>query len=82
MVEVRVEHTSSLEPATVLAIRQLLVAAFDGDVDEHDVEHAMGGMHAMVWEGPELIGHGSVGPAAPQCFVVSFTSYRWFKYQY
>ncbi len=60
MAELRVEHTSSLDAATRQAIRGLLDAAFDDDVDDHDYEHALGGMHAMLWEGPELIGHGSV----------------------
>jgi aminoglycoside 2'-N-acetyltransferase I len=60
MVELRLEHTSALDVATRDAIRQLLDAAFGGDVDDHDYEHTLGGMHAMVWDGTELIGHGSV----------------------
>lgn len=32
---------------------------FDG-MAEHDWEHALGGMHATVWEGDEAIAHGSV----------------------
>jgi aminoglycoside 2'-N-acetyltransferase I len=60
MAEVRVEHTYQLDAATRDAIRRLLDAAFNGDVDDHDYEHALGGLHALVWEGPELIGHGSV----------------------
>jgi aminoglycoside 2'-N-acetyltransferase I len=60
MFELRLQHTSSLDAAARAAIRQLLDDAFDGDVDDHDYEHTLGGMHAMVWDGPELIGHGSV----------------------
>jgi aminoglycoside 2'-N-acetyltransferase I len=26
----------------------------------HDWEHALGGIHALVWDGGELIGHSSV----------------------
>jgi aminoglycoside 2'-N-acetyltransferase I len=26
----------------------------------HDWDHCLGGIHALVWEGPELVGHGSV----------------------
>jgi aminoglycoside 2'-N-acetyltransferase I len=38
----------------------LLDEAFDGDVTDHDYEHALGGIHALLWEGDQLIGHGSV----------------------
>ena len=38
----------------------MLDEAFDGDATDDDYEHALGGVHALVWEGPELIGHGSV----------------------
>jgi aminoglycoside 2'-N-acetyltransferase I len=60
MAEVRTVHTSWLSPQELHAIRVLLYEAFDGDVTDDDYEHALGGMHALVWEGPELIGHGSV----------------------
>ncbi len=60
MAELQVEHTSARDAAVRRAIRQLLDAAFEGDVEDHDYEHALGGMHALVWEGPELIGPGSV----------------------
>jgi aminoglycoside 2'-N-acetyltransferase I len=57
--EVRTAHTSELDAATLMAARALLEDVFD-DMTGHDWEHALGGMHALVWEGPELIGHGSV----------------------
>jgi aminoglycoside 2'-N-acetyltransferase I len=57
MPELRTAHTSALGADTLGAIQALLDLAFDGDVDEHDYEHALGGMHAMVWDGVELIGH-------------------------
>lgn len=60
MVEVRTAHTAELSPAELRAIRALLDDAFDGDVTDDDYEHALGGMHALVWDGTELIGHGSV----------------------
>ena len=31
-----------------------------GDISDADWEHGLGGLHAMVWEGAELVGHGSV----------------------
>lgn len=27
---------------------------------DHDWEHALGGVHAIIWEAGELVGHGSV----------------------
>lgn len=59
MVEVRTAHTADLQPATLDAARALLYDVFD-DMTEHDWEHALGGMHALLWEDGELIGHGSL----------------------
>jgi aminoglycoside 2'-N-acetyltransferase I len=53
-------HTADLDPAVVKAARGLLDEAFHGEVTEADWEHALGGIHALVWDGPVLIGHGSV----------------------
>jgi len=58
--DLRVAHTSDLDAATRAAVRALLDAAFDGDFSDHDWEHALGGMHALAWEGDELVGHASV----------------------
>jgi aminoglycoside 2'-N-acetyltransferase I len=58
--ELRIAHTSDLDAATLRAARGLLAAVFEGDFDEHDWEHALGGMHALVWEDGELVGHASV----------------------
>jgi aminoglycoside 2'-N-acetyltransferase I len=58
--EVRTAHTAELDSGTLEAARALLEVAFEGDFDEHDWEHALGGVHAVVWEGEELIGHASV----------------------
>ncbi|GDY33754.1 GNAT family N-acetyltransferase [Gandjariella thermophila] len=59
MAEVRTAHTADLDAGTLRAARSLLDAVFD-DMTEHDWEHALGGVHAMVWEGTELVGHASV----------------------
>jgi aminoglycoside 2'-N-acetyltransferase I len=59
VVEVRTAHTADLQPATLDAARALLYDVFD-DMTEHDWEHALGGMHALLWEDGELIGHGSL----------------------
>lgn len=60
MTEVRTAHTADLDIATLEAARVLLNDVFEGDLTEHDWEHALGGVHALVWEGAELIGHASV----------------------
>jgi aminoglycoside 2'-N-acetyltransferase I len=52
-------HTADLDRATLDAARALLRDVFD-DLAEEDWEHALGGMHALVWEDDELIGHASV----------------------
>ena len=56
---VQVAHTSALDAATLAAVRALLDDVFD-ELDEHDWEHALGGMHALIWEDGDLIGHASV----------------------
>jgi len=60
MAELHTAHTADLDAATLTAARTLLDDVFEGDLTDHDWEHALGGVHAMVWEGAELIGHASV----------------------
>ena len=60
MNELRTAHTSDLDAAALRAARELLEGVFAGDFDEHDWEHALGGVHALVWEDGELVGHASV----------------------
>jgi aminoglycoside 2'-N-acetyltransferase I len=55
----RVAHSADLEEDTRRTARALLDDVFD-DMTDEDWEHALGGMHALVWEGAELIGHASV----------------------
>src|SRR3712207_6488758 len=56
----RVAHTSELEPPLLAAARAMLVEVFEGDFDEHDWEHSLGGMHALAYEDGELVGHAAV----------------------
>jgi aminoglycoside 2'-N-acetyltransferase I len=58
----RTVHTADLTEPELLAIRRLLDGAFPADESytEHDHEHALGGVHAMLWEGNELVAHGAV----------------------
>ena len=57
---IQVAHTADLDPATLDAARALLDDVFVGDFTDDDWDHALGGVHALVWEGTDLIGHGSV----------------------
>lgn len=59
MADLRVAHTADLSAETLVAARTLLFDAFD-DMTDHDWEHSLGGMHALVFEGAEVIGHASV----------------------
>lgn len=60
MTEVRMAHTADLDVAVLRAARVLLDEVFEGDIDDDDWEHALGGVHALVWEGSELVGHASL----------------------
>ena len=57
--ELRLAHTADLDGATLRAARALLDAVFD-DMTDDDWEHALGGMHALLWEDGELVGHAAV----------------------
>lgn len=58
----RVAHTADLTMEDLQAVRVLLDGAFPVNeaYTEEDHEHALGGVHALLWEGAELIGCGSV----------------------
>ena len=53
-------HTGALVPNVLTAARTLLEGVFEGDLTDDDWEHCLGGLHALVWDGPELIGHASL----------------------
>lgn len=56
--------TAALSPAELRAIRKLMDAAFatdeHGGFTDDDWQHALGGEHLFVTEGPEVVGHASV----------------------
>jgi aminoglycoside 2'-N-acetyltransferase I len=60
MSEVQTAHTADLDAATLTAARALLDEVFGEDLTDHDWEHTLGGVHALVWEGDELIAHAAV----------------------
>lgn len=52
-------HTSELGARRLAALRSLMYAVFD-DMAEDDWEHALGGVHAVAWEGEEPLAHAAV----------------------
>ena len=59
--ELRTAHTADLDPAELAIAHALVAGAFDrDDFSADDWEHALGGIHALAWEGDELIGHAAV----------------------
>jgi aminoglycoside 2'-N-acetyltransferase I len=59
MPSIRTATTADLS-SELGAIRALLEAVFVDGFSEHDWQHALGGIHALAYEGPDLVGHGSV----------------------
>lgn len=59
MTDVRLTHTAALAPAELAAVHDLLFDVFD-DMAEDDYEHALGGLHATVWDDGTLLAHGAV----------------------
>jgi aminoglycoside 2'-N-acetyltransferase I len=60
MPDVHVAHTADLDSAVLEAARALLDEAFGSEFTDHDWDHARGGLHALVWEGDELIAHAAL----------------------
>jgi aminoglycoside 2'-N-acetyltransferase I len=53
-------HTADLDAGTMRAGRALLDDVFGEEMTDDDWEHALGGIHAIVWEEDQLVGHASV----------------------
>ncbi len=60
MTEVRTAHTADLDATVLGAARALHEEVFEGEMTEHDWEHALGGVHALVFEKGAVGGHASV----------------------
>jgi aminoglycoside 2'-N-acetyltransferase I len=59
----RLIHTADLDNDTRDEARRMVVDAFGGgelDFTDADWEHALGGMHALIWHHGALIGHAAV----------------------
>jgi aminoglycoside 2'-N-acetyltransferase I len=59
VIDLNTVHTADLDDDTKSAIRGLLDASF-GDFTDDAFENTLGGVHALVTEDSELIGHASV----------------------
>jgi aminoglycoside 2'-N-acetyltransferase I len=57
---VTVVHTARLDDATLRTARALMDEAFGGEFDDEDWGHALGGLHALAFEGTRLVAHGAV----------------------
>jgi aminoglycoside 2'-N-acetyltransferase I len=56
----RLIHTCDLDNETLQRAHHLLIEAFEGKFSENDWEHALGGMHALVYHHGALIAHAAV----------------------
>ncbi|OBJ55063.1 GNAT family N-acetyltransferase [Mycobacterium sp. 1423905.2] len=56
----RLVHTADLDHDTRRRTREMVTAAFAGDFGENDWEHALGGMHALIWHHGAIIAHAAV----------------------
>ncbi|MGU3294058.1 GNAT family N-acetyltransferase [Williamsia sp. M5A3_1d] len=57
----RLAHTCDLSAADLSAIRALMIDAFDGDFDDDDWDHALGGMHVIArGRSGDVLGHAAV----------------------
>jgi aminoglycoside 2'-N-acetyltransferase I len=56
----RLVHTADLDSETRQDVCQMVTTAFAGDFTEHDWEHALGGMHALICHHGAIIAHAAV----------------------
>jgi aminoglycoside 2'-N-acetyltransferase I len=56
----RLIHTCDLDNETREDARRMVIDAFGGEFTDADWEHALGGMHAVIFDHGALIAHGAV----------------------
>jgi aminoglycoside 2'-N-acetyltransferase I len=56
----RLVHTADLDNEMRHCIYQMVTDAYGGDFTEADWEHALGGMHALIWHQGAIIAHAAV----------------------
>jgi aminoglycoside 2'-N-acetyltransferase I len=57
---IQVGHTADFDRSVLAEARDLLDVVFDGEMTDHDWEHALGGMHTIAWRDGSVVGHASV----------------------
>jgi aminoglycoside 2'-N-acetyltransferase I len=57
---VLIRHTAELEAADLTAVRALCDAVFGDDFTDSDFEHALGGVHALSFDGDRLVAHAAL----------------------
>lgn len=62
MPDVRLLTTAQAPPDLLAAARALCDRAFAGGFDDHDWQHALGGWHAVVLDGADVVAHAAVVP--------------------
>lgn len=72
MADVRLIATAELDRATLDASRRLMNVAFD-DFTDDDWAHALGGWHAVLGDGADIVAHASV---VPRTIVAGSREYR------
>lgn len=53
-------HTALLDAEVLAAAPALLFEVFAPEMTQEDWEHSLGGLHALVWDGEELIAHAAL----------------------
>jgi aminoglycoside 2'-N-acetyltransferase I len=56
----RLVHTADLECDALQRAHDMVSEAFGGNFADSDWDHALGGMHALIWHRGALIAHGAV----------------------
>ncbi|HEX2576665.1 MAG TPA: hypothetical protein VHK88_09985, partial [Aquihabitans sp.] len=50
----------ALDPVELEAVRRIMDDAFEGDFDDDDWDHALGGLHVVVRDGDTVVAHAAV----------------------
>ena len=59
-VRVELTHSGQLEQDVLAQARALLDDVFAGELTDDDWAHCLGGLHALAWEGEELVAHAAL----------------------
>lgn len=62
VVDIAVLHSDDVDAAARADLRRLWSNAFGQGFDDHDADHAFGGVHVLVRDGDQLVGHASAVP--------------------